>query len=208
MSGTAVPAVTTSVSVVLDRPGSLEVLEQDRLDVENQLGIVADDHPAAGELVLPGDAEVMAVDRGVGLEADAAHLALVLLADPERRLPLPQRHDAERDRPCHTPNRQLDLTVEGSGAGALREAPGERDLRVVLDIEEVGAAQVLVAVRLAGPDPGGVDLAFEGRVQALVPVELEPSVDVFEQAAYLGEHHVTGAELGLGVPWLEDPGRH
>src|SRR5579862_7144647 len=101
----------------------------------------------------------MAVDRCVRLEPDAAHIALVLLTDPERRLPLPQRDDGEWDRAGHTPHCQLDLTVEGCGAGAIREVPGESDLRVVLDVEEIGAAQVLVALRLAGPDPGRVNLA-------------------------------------------------
>src|ERR1700736_4873214 len=33
-----------SISVVLDRAGSLEVLEQDRLDVEHQLDLITDDH--------------------------------------------------------------------------------------------------------------------------------------------------------------------
>ena len=150
----------------------------------------------------------MAVDPGGGLEADPAQLALVLAVGPERRSPLTQRLDVEADGSGGAADRQLDLARERGRAGALGEAALERDRGVVVDVEEVRAAQVRVALRLAGPDPGGVDLAFEGRVQALVPVELEPSVDVFEQAAYLGEHHVTGAELGLGVPWLEDPGRH
>src|SRR5205807_7784325 len=92
------------------------------------------------------------------------------------------------------------------GARALREAAGEGDLRVVLDIEEVGAAQVRVARSLAGPDPRRVDLALEGRFQAAVPVELELSVDVLEESAHPLDHHVTCLELGLGVARLEDPG--
>jgi hypothetical protein len=55
---------------VLDRAGPLEVLEGDRFDVEDQVDLVADDHPAAGELVLPGDADAVAVDPGGRLEAD------------------------------------------------------------------------------------------------------------------------------------------
>lgn len=58
--------------------------------------------------------------------------------------------------------------------------PRKGDPRVVRDVEEVGAAQVLVALRLAGPEPGGVDLALEARVEAAVRVELERAVDVLE----------------------------
>jgi hypothetical protein len=43
--------------VILDRAGPFEVIEQDRLRVEDQLDLVPHDHPAAGKLVLPGDAE-------------------------------------------------------------------------------------------------------------------------------------------------------
>src|ERR1700737_1129439 len=131
-----------SASVVLDRAGTFEVLEPDRFDVEYQLDLVTDDHATAGKLILPGDAEVVAVDSGRCFEPDPAQLALVLLADPERRLPLPQRGDVERHRSRCVADRQLDLAVERRTAGALREAPGERDLRVILDVEEVSAAQM------------------------------------------------------------------
>src|SRR5580704_3949904 len=99
-------------SVVLDGAGTFEVLEQDRFDVEGQLDLIAHDHPAPGELVLPGDAEVVAVDRGVRLEAHPAHVALILLTDPERRLPLPQRDDVERHRSRYAADRQLDHALE------------------------------------------------------------------------------------------------
>ena len=52
-------------------------------------------HPytAAGKLVLPGDAKVVPVDRGGGLEADPPHRPAVLAVLPEGRLPLPEvRH--------------------------------------------------------------------------------------------------------------------
>jgi hypothetical protein len=68
-------------------------------------------------------------------------------------------------------------------SGAVGEPAREGDLRVVLDIEEIRAAQVLIARRLSRPDPGGIDLALEGRVKAPVPAELELAVDVLEQAA-------------------------
>jgi hypothetical protein len=120
----------------------------------------------------------------------------------------PEIENVERDRPRDAADRQLDLSLERRIRGALGETAAERDLRVVGDVEEVGAAQMLIAGRLAGPDARRVDLAFEGRVEAVVPVELELPVDVLEQAAHPGDHHVPGAELGFGVTGLEHPARH
>src|SRR5919198_3704584 len=151
-----------SASVVLDRAGSLQVVQQDRFDVEDEFDLVADDHAATGDLVLPGDAEVVSVDPGGRLEADPAHLALVLVSLPPRRLPLAEGDDVERDGPGHPTDRQLDLAFEGRAAGAICEPPVEGDLGVVLDVEEVRAAQMGVARRFAGPDPRRVDLALEG----------------------------------------------
>src|SRR5215218_5549987 len=144
-------------SVVVDRSGAFEVFEENRLDVEAELDLVADHAAAVRELVLPGDAEVVAVDPGGGLETDAAHLAPVLVSLPPRRLPLAEVLDIERDGFGHAANRQLDFALEGGVAGALCEAALEADLGVVVDVEEVGGAQVLVAHRLARPELGGVD---------------------------------------------------
>ena len=47
-------------------------------------------------------------------------------------------------------------------------------------------------------------LVTVGAVTGLV--ELEAPVNVLEQTAHPGHHHVTSTELGLGVPRLEDPG--
>src|SRR5690349_15372264 len=43
-----------SLSVVLDCAGSLEVFQQNRLDIEAELDLVAHDDAAPGDLVLPG----------------------------------------------------------------------------------------------------------------------------------------------------------
>src|SRR4051794_21293159 len=130
----------TSLPVVLDRAGPLEIFEEDRLDIEHQLDLVADDHAAAGNLVLPRDAEIVAIDPGAGLEADPAHVALVLVALPERCHPLAEVVDVERNCPRRAADREVDVALEGGVGGALAEAPGERDPGMVLYVEEVGAA--------------------------------------------------------------------
>ena len=93
-------------------------------------------------------------------------------------------------------------------ARLLGEATAEADLRMVLDIEEVSAPEVLVASRLASPDPRRGDLPLKRRLSTTIEVELEAPVDVLEQAPHPGDHHVAGAKLGLGVSRLEDPSGH
>src|SRR5947209_9312028 len=100
------------VAVVLDRARSLRVVEQDRLDIEVQVDLVRDDDSAPRDLVLPGHAEVRPVDPGAGFETDASKLASVLVADPERCLPLPEVLDVQRDGACYAADRQLDLALE------------------------------------------------------------------------------------------------
>jgi hypothetical protein len=58
------------------------------------------------------------------------------------------------------------------------------------------------------PRPGRVDDAFKRRVEASLAIELDPTVDVLEQAPHPGDHRVPGAKLSLGVPGFKDPGRH
>src|SRR5918992_1528961 len=65
-----------------------------------------------------------------------------------------------------------------------------------------------VAGLLAGVEPGRIDLALERRARAALGVEVDPAVDVLEQAAHPSDHHVAGAEFGLGVTGLEDPALH
>lgn len=56
------------LAVVVNCAGLFEILEQDRLDVERHVNLVGDDHAPAGEAVLPGDVEVVALDSRACLE--------------------------------------------------------------------------------------------------------------------------------------------
>jgi hypothetical protein len=130
------------------------------------------------------------------------------VADPERGLPLAPVGDVELDRACVAANRHVGQRLEIDVSRARDQAAAERELRVVLDIEEVGAAQMRVADGLAGPDLGRVGLPFERRLEAAVPVELELAVDVLEETPDPGHHHVARPETDLCVAGLKDPARH
>src|SRR5947209_9570029 len=106
-----------SIPVVLDRAGLLEVVEQDRFHVEVEVDLVADHDSAPGDLVLPRDAKVVPVDPGARLKADAAQIALVLVADPERRLPFAEIVDVERHGLPNPADSQVDVALERLAAG-------------------------------------------------------------------------------------------
>ena len=92
------------------------------------MDVVAGDHPAAGELDLPGNAEAVAVDPGGRLEGDPAHLPLLLASLPPRRLPLAGVGDVERDRPRDAADGQLDVAPKA--VPAVRSV--KRQLKVIL----------------------------------------------------------------------------
>ena len=75
----------------------------------------------------------------------------------------------------------------------------------MLDVEEIGAAQMCVAVRLSRPEPPGVDLDLNRGVLRTGGIEMEPSMDVLEVPPDIGNHHMAHTEFGSGVPRFEEP---
>ena len=123
----------------------------DGRDVEAQRDLVADGDVAAAERHVELDAEVAARDLADGLEADAVVAPRIDL----RAADLGEELDLVRD--------VLDREVAGDLQRVLVDRLDrrrlERDLRVALDVEEVGAAQVLVAAGLVRVDRCGLDRA-------------------------------------------------
>src|SRR5664280_1606156 len=121
----------------------------DRGDLELEDDLVADEHTAGLQRGVPGDPVVLAADGDRAFEANAG------VAERVARGALGGERDRDRVRDA------LDGQVAGElerGVVDLARAGGdERDLRVVVHREEVVAAQVLVALRVAGVDAGGLD---------------------------------------------------
>src|SRR3954462_2274511 len=118
-----------------------------RLDLD--LDRLADEHAAGLEGLVPGEAERLAVELGWGREA--------------ARVGAPRGGgDAFDDRiehhgPGHPVHGQVSLEDEPVALVVTDLRAGEGDLGELLGVEEVGAAQVLVALRVTGRDAGGVD---------------------------------------------------
>src|SRR5205085_4136481 len=118
------------------------------LDLDGELDLVAD-HDAAG-LHRHGDvdAEVAAVDLGGGGEAGPGVAPGVAAGAVELQV--------EVHRPGHAVEGELTLDQVAVALGTDRGGDVLR-LRVLLDLEEVGRAQVVVAAGVTGVDRVGVD---------------------------------------------------
>src|SRR5262249_35029206 len=155
-------------------PGGLLL---DRFDLDVEADLVGHEQAARLEGDVPLETPVLAVhldggaEPGAGAAPRVLHGALVL--------------EVPRDLPGHA--------VHGEVAGerelvALRLDPlrDELDLRVLLDVEEVGVAEVLVAPGVAAADAGGVDRRGYGRLERVVGDRDRP-LEVAEDAADLGD---------------------
>ena len=89
--------------------------------------------------------------------------------------------------------------VEAGRAGLLDGGGGEGDLRVLVHREEVVAAQVAVALLVAGVDAGGLDGQLRGGLGEVVGVDDGAALELVELAADLGDHRVAGHEPDAGV---------
>ncbi len=76
---------------------------------------------------------------------------------------------------------------------------------MVLDVEEVGAAEVLVAAGVAAVDPGDVDGGLDRRLERVLGDGDGPARER-EAAADLRHHEVAGGERHVGVGGVERPG--
>src|SRR5437867_2639629 len=134
-------------------------------DVDLDRHVVADEQAAALERFIPREAEVLAVDRGGAVESGA----LV----PTWVLALAEKARVEHDGPRHTMEGEgalhlalLAARVEVGHARALK-----RDLGEFGYVEEVGRAQVIIALLDVGVDGRGVDRTLDAGFRRLLFVE-------------------------------------
>src|SRR5438552_9322752 len=100
----------------------------DGLHGELDADLLADDHAAGLERLVPGQAPVLPVQLGRGREA---HSVL-----PPRRSRGPLEVDSEGDGPGHVPNGQVSLYLPGVRALRLDPGAAELDERELLGVDE------------------------------------------------------------------------
>jgi len=134
--------------------------------------------------------------------------SLVDAAFPPGSRPASEVVHVEHHRPGDSADGQLSLRLEVQRAKPLDRAAAEADLRMPLHVEEIGAAEVSIAIGLACPESPRVDDSLDGSGSRVLLVEGQLAADVLEEAADVRDHHVARAEFRRRMPRLEDPLRH
>src|SRR5262249_41885677 len=137
-------------------PAELPVRRTHRGDLDEDPDLVPEEEAAALERLLPGEPEVLSVDRAAGPQADTVVPPRVALGPLDHRLQL--------DLAGRIPDREVAEDAEPRSAERLDPRRLEPDLGVALGVEEVRRAQVRVAVglprvdarHLHGPERAGV----------------------------------------------------
>src|SRR5215813_737255 len=180
----------------------------DRLRVDGQLDFVTDNNAPAVEDTVPVDAEVFSVDPRRGEKAGARLGSFVDTVLPPWCFPLTQEAHVEGHWPGNAPDGELSGHSSFIRTDELEALARESNGRVVLDIEEVSALQVSVSGCLSAPEAGRVDRGLDGGGFRMVWIEVESSVNVLDEAAHAGHHHVARAKFRRSVSWFKRPFSH
>src|SRR5690606_24377979 len=164
------------------------------LDVDGELDFVADEHAAALKGLVPVEAEVLAVERALRLEAGDLDARRVDAGALELR---PEQHRAG-----DALDRELSVDREVPAVAPDGDAAEGRG-RKSLDIEESGAAQVGVASADAGVDAGGLDGHLDAGSLEVIGIEPDGPGEVVEAAVDGGEHHVLDGEADGAVVGID-----
>src|SRR5262249_9424231 len=110
--------------------------------------------------------------------------------------------------PAHATDGQVAGHFIVVGPNALAVCALEGDGAVLGHVEEISAAQMVVALRLAGPQQVGLDRRLDGQVAGGGRGALQGAMHILEMAPHPGHHHVWSAELRRGMPGLKNPSGH
>src|SRR2546423_3656475 len=169
----------------------------DRFGLDLDGDLLADDDAAGLEGLVPGEAEALPVELGLGREPDAHAAPGIGGTALERQL--------ER----HRPGDALDGEVALDHVVALPRLPHRPALvghgRPGLDVEEVAGAKVTVALLVAGVDAAGLDGDGDRRLEGVLG-DLDRAGEVGEAAPGLGDHQVADGEADLAVAGVEAVG--
>src|SRR5690606_17427289 len=162
------------------------------LDLDGDL--LADQYATGLERLVPGEAEVLAVDLGLGREAEDVLAPRVGGGAAEL--------DVEGDLLGHVPDGEVTDDLE-LVAGVLGDplAP-EGDLRELVGREEVVAPEVSVAVGDPGVDARGLDDGLDAGLERVLGDD-DLALELAEVPADLAHHHVPDDEADPGVGLIE-----
>ena len=76
----------------------------------------------------------------------------------------------------------------------------------LLDIKEIGALEVSIALFIASVNRGSFDRGLDARVREIRFIQKQSSRNFGELAFHIGDHHVLDFELRDGVSRVDLPG--
>ena len=79
---------------------------------------------------------------------------------------------------------------------------------MICHIQEIGAAEMIVSLRLAGPDSFSVYDCLDGRLFRIVGIELETAMNILEVATNISDHHVPSPKLRRRMSRFKTPFSH
>ena len=103
------------------------------------------------QISLPAHVEILAIDFGRAGEAGSGFGSLVFVANPERRRPATEVVHVHDDCLCDSADRQITRDGVVGLTDLTCESAFESNLRMILDVEEVGLFQMTVASLVSRP---------------------------------------------------------
>src|SRR3989442_15907382 len=184
---------------IANRGLELDPLE-DRLGVDSDQNIYADNHPTVFHVSIPVHAELVPVDAGLCSEPNAGVA--------EGRPPLAQVANVQRYPPGDASDGEVAGDFVLSPGGWLDLSALEGDSRVMFDVQEVCTMQVGIPFRFVCPEFGGVDTYLQRSILGMLGIELQPTLNVFEVTPNVGHHHVPHGKFRGGMTCFKFPSRH
>src|SRR3990172_5777577 len=133
------------------------------LDIERDFDFLADQDSAGFQRLIPGQAEILAVDSGCRRKTEDGAL-------PERVFAFAQKFDIQRGRSGRAANGQIAVHLRLGIAYHLDAGALESDFGIICHIQEIRATQMPITISDAGPDAVRFDRRFDIRVCRVVGI--------------------------------------
>src|SRR5438552_4131166 len=184
-------------SALNQRPASGSGLYE--LDIERNGDLVTNENAASLKRRVPGQAEVFPVDLGRRRGRDPGIAPGILRW---RGWPFKCKGHLAGN----APDGQVAVDLQFSFRDNFDVAGFERQAGKLLNVQEVGALEVRVALRFAGFNRGRFNQCLDARLCRVPFSVVEDSSDFGEMPLHVGNHHVFDLEFGGRVCRVNVPG--
>src|SRR5437660_4464483 len=169
----------------------------ERFQVDLNIDIFADQHAATLKRCVPVEAPFFAVQLCFGAQTRNLHTPGIF--------PLTVVFCIESHRLRYAAHRQIAeyLVLIATRVLDLRALKGEH--RVMLRIEEIGRAQVPIALFIACIDAGSINLCIHPRILRMLFIDMQMPTQHIKMPTHSGEHHVFYRKCSFRMRWINFP---